>query len=323
MMRARNLLGSGSGDGPLVADAMAGGGGAVTVGEPVRRAEEIEEISNLYVIHPLAGWLARLFAGLGISANAVSLTGMALGVLAGFAYYHFRDLAFALAGFALMVGWHVLDGADGQVARLTHTQSELGKVLDGICDYVTFTAVYVGLALSLSAEWGGWIWPLMLLAGICHAVQSAAYERQRQEYSFWARERPAAEHENRGTLHPGTASSSWLAGLLHRFYGWMQLCLSGPTVEFHEQLAAALKAEPGRAEAIGADYRASFAPALRQWSILSANYHTLAIFIAAAFKAPQYYFWFEIVGFNAVLIALLMHQRARYARFLDSMNTVE
>ena len=86
-----------------------------------------------------------------------------------------------------------MDGADGQLARLTKTYSELGKVLDGICDYVTFTAVYVGLGLALSARLGGWVWWVIALSGICHAVQSAAYELQRQNYNFlgWGRESAA------------------------------------------------------------------------------------------------------------------------------------
>ncbi|HET7334107.1 MAG TPA: CDP-alcohol phosphatidyltransferase family protein, partial [Rhizomicrobium sp.] len=149
--------------------------------ESARRTREIEEITNLYFIHPVASWLTQFFARLHVSANAVSLTGMLFGILAGFSYYHYQDVRFAIAGFVFMIGWHVMDGADGQLARLTHTQSEAGKVLDGICDYVTFIAVYVALALTLSRSEGGWIWLLVIAAGASHAAQAAAYEAQRQE----------------------------------------------------------------------------------------------------------------------------------------------
>ncbi len=121
-------------------------GTVVETSEPVRRMSEIEEPTNLYVIHPLSSALTAIFARLGITPNMVSMGGMLFGILAGFAYYQYRDVRWAIAGFALMIAWHVMDGADGQLARLTNAQSELGKILDGICDYVTFIDVYVALA---------------------------------------------------------------------------------------------------------------------------------------------------------------------------------
>lgn len=290
--------------------------------QSVKRTAEIEEISNLYLIHPLASRLVPVFAAVGISANAVSLAGMALGILAGVAYYHFRDLRFVIIGFVLMIGWHVLDGADGQLARLTHSQSELGKVLDGICDYVTFVAVYSGLAAALAVQSGSWIWLLVLAAGLCHAVQSAAYERQRQEYDFWTRERKTAKSAGLDAPPHSSTVAPPVADLLHRLYARAQSWTSGATMEFHNQLVARLDVEPGRSDEVRVRYRETFAPALRRWSILSANYRTLGIFIAAVFKAPEYYFWFEIFGFSTILFVLLARQRARYARFLDSMNTV-
>src|SRR6185312_656914 len=153
--------------------------------EPVRRAAEIEETTNLYVIHPVSTFLTPRFARLGVTPNAVSVAGMGFGVLAAFAYYHYRGLRWAVAGFFLMVAWHVMDGADGQLARLTNAQSELGKILDGICDYVTFIAVYTDLAAALARDIGERAWLLAAAAGLFHAFQSAAYEAQRQEYSFW------------------------------------------------------------------------------------------------------------------------------------------
>src|SRR3546814_5178632 len=90
---------------------------------------------------------------------------MACGVLAGFAYYHYTSWWGPLLGFLLMVTWHILDGSDGQLARLTNQQSELGKVIDGICDYMTFIAVYGGLGLAMSQRFGPAIWWLLVVAG--------------------------------------------------------------------------------------------------------------------------------------------------------------
>jgi phosphatidylglycerophosphate synthase len=284
----------------------------VETSEPVRRASEIEEITNLYVIHPVSNFLTLRFARLGITPNAVSLAGMGFGILAAFAYYHYRDLAWAVAGFLLMIAWHVMDGADGQLARLTNAQSELGKILDGVCDYVTFIAVYAALAAALSRDIGGFAWGLAAVAGVFHAFQSAAYEAQRQEYVFWAEGKTAAP--------PADGGASGPLGGLYRLYVGAQMLVSGRAGAFRRGLAEAIDKAGPRAAAIRARYREIFAPAVRRWSILSANYRTIGIFIGAAIGRPDYYFIFEIFGFSAILAVLLACQRARYRLLLADLG---
>ena len=278
--------------------------------EPVRRASEIEEITNLYVIHPVSNFLTPRFARLGIPPNAVSLAGMGFGVLAAFAYCHYRDLRWAVAGFLLMIAWHVMDGADGQLARLTNAQSELGKVLDGVCDYVTFVAVYVALAAALARGMGGRAWALAVVAGVFHAFQSAVYEAERQEYAYWGLGKASAKL---AMPPPADDEAAAPVAALHRLYVGAQLLVTGQAVAFHRRLAEAFeKAGPAGADAIRERYREIFAPAVRRWSILSANYRTIGIFIGAAIGRPDYYFLFEIFGFSAILLVLLAYQRSRY-----------
>jgi hypothetical protein len=293
-------------------------GALLETSEPIRRTSEIEEITNLYLIHPIASFLTPIFARLGISANAVSLAGMALGGLAGVAYYNYRDARWALAGFILMIAWHVMDGTDGQLARLTNSQSELGKILDGICDYVTFIAVYSALAAALTPRYGGWVWALAIIAGICHSVQAAAYEVQRQEYNFWGWDQKSAEFLPLDARPPRIVGGSFmprLMGLIYRLYVRCQVQVAGAVIAFHKKLAAILEAEPGRAAFFRERYRTQFASSVRVWSIMSANYRTVGIFIAVLAGKPLYYFWFEIVGFNLIMIFLISRQRAAYARF--------
>src|ERR1700756_4541074 len=135
-----------------------------------------------------------------LTPNVVSIMGMLFGILSAFAYYHYADLRFAITGFALMIAWHVMDGADGQLARLTHSHSYFGKVLDGISDNVTFLAVYTALAMALSRKHGDWMYALVALSAVCHAVQSATYEAQRQEYEYlgWGRKQQGPPPSRRG-----------------------------------------------------------------------------------------------------------------------------
>ncbi len=288
--------------------------------EPVRRTSEIEEVTNLYFIHPISAGLVKIFARLGVSPNAVSLTGMACGLLAGVAYHFYQSTWCALAGFGLMLAWHVMDGANGQLARLTKSYSEFGKVLDGICDYVTFTAVYIGLVLVMRHTLGGWAWAVVAVSGICHAVQSATYEMQRQEYNFWGWGRKSAALPALTAPRGDLPLAQRLPDMLHRLYTRVQLLAAGSAVQFHERFAAILAARPEQDAALRQRYREAFAPAIRKWGVLSSNYRTLAIFIAALLKAPLLYFLFEIFGLSLVILVLLAGQKARYREFLHSLG---
>jgi phosphatidylglycerophosphate synthase len=270
---------------------------------------EIEEITNLYLIHPLAGRLVPIFAQLHVTPNAVSIVGMMCGILSAFAYYRYWDPRFAIAGFALMIAWHVMDGADGQLARYTQSYSYFGKMLDGIADHVTFVAVYTALAVSSSHRLGNWVYSLVAISAVFHAIQSASYETERQEYEYlgWGKkpqDPPPRNGEVRSRGGPGVIR--WALDFLHRlfFFG-----LSFPTAainrKFRETMAEALQNDPGNAALVRQHYRETLAPEIRSWSVLSANYRTLGIFISALFNAPEVYFGFEIVGFSVLLAVLI------------------
>lgn len=293
------------------------------IADPVRRTLEIEDPSNLYVVHPIANRLTPLFARLGIRPNAVSIAGMAFGVLAGVAYHRCEHAGMAVLGFALMIGWHVMDGVDGQLARLTRSQSEYGKVLDGICDYVTFGAVYIGLALTLSREHGAWVWALVAASGACHAVQSAVYEVQRQDYNFWGRGQASAEFRQAGAAPRDRAAASFgrrIANGLHQAYLGLQHVAIGANADARRRLSTILTPRHERSAPVRELYREVFAPALRRWSVMSANYRTLAIFLFALLGRPLDYFYMEIFGLSAVLVVLVCWQRTRYTRFFKALD---
>src|SRR5271156_2754757 len=276
---------------------------------PTRRTTEIEEFTNLYLIHPLASRLVPIFARLHVTPNAVSIVGMSFGILSAFAYYRYWDPRFAIAGFALMIAWHIMDGADGQLARYTQSYSYFGKMLDGIADNVTFAAVYAALAVASSRRLGNGVYALVAISAVCHAIQSASYETERQEYDYlgWGKkpqEPPPRNGDARDRGGPG--GLRWLLDFLHRLFF---IVLSFPTAgingKFRETMTEALQSDPGNAVLVRQHYRETLAPQMRSWSVLSANYRTFGIFVSTLFKAPEYYFGFEIVGFSLLLAVLI------------------
>ncbi|SME88099.1 Phosphatidylglycerophosphate synthase [Tistlia consotensis] len=96
---------------------------------------------------PLERAAARI-AGLGITANQITLAGFLVGLLALPALAAQRyDLALA----AILAN-RLADGLDGAVARQRGGGSDLGGFLDIACDFVFYSAVPFGFALAEPAN---------------------------------------------------------------------------------------------------------------------------------------------------------------------------
>jgi hypothetical protein len=179
--------------------------------------------------------------------------------------------------------------------------------------------------VSLSRRDGGWVYALVVVSALCHAIQSASYETQRQEYEYlgWGKKPQEAPPRN---SEPGDGSTSpgirWLFDFLHRLFF---LGLSFPTAEtnrkFRDTMAEALQNHPGKTLRVRELYRETLAPQIRSWSVLSANYRTLGIFIACLCKVPEYYFAFEIVGFSVLLAVLIWRQNSAHEVLLSSLRS--
>lgn len=260
----------------------------------VARPASIEEPLNSWFIHRAAHGLLPFAVRLGIAPNAISIAGTGFGVAAALAYRNQGEWQFALAGFAFMLGWHVLDGLDGMVARATGRTSDFGRFLDGVCDYSVFILVYVSLALAVSPGIGfGAAFGIAGLAGASHVVQAAYYEAQRQLYI----RRLAGEFKPHAQPVAG--------GFLERGYNRMQAKLAPPS----HVIDAALAADAGRSER----YRVLLQPVLRASNILGATWRTLAILAACLAGVPILYWLWEIAVLNLALICIEAWRRRREA----------
>ncbi len=55
---------------------------------------------------------------------------------------------------------HILDGCDGEIARLKYQESALGCWIETLGDYSYYIAIFVGLAIGAvqQAGWDGFYW---------------------------------------------------------------------------------------------------------------------------------------------------------------------
>lgn len=259
------------------------------------RERRIEEPTNLWIVHPVGRALLPWFVARGISANAVSIGGLAIGLGAAAAYYSWASVAMCLPGLVLTIGWLIADGLDGMVARATGTASPLGRFLDGLCDHGVFVAIYLALAISVGTAEG---WTLAFVAGACHAVQANLYEGERTRF-----------HKRRDGVPADPIVPA--GNPLMRFYDGFGASIDRAARAFDNALA-----DSPAPRALADRYVAAAIPPMRLMCLLSANTRVQAIFIACVVGDPRLFWWFEIVALTAVLIAGFGWHRAVEARLL-------
>lgn len=266
----------------------------MTIPPPDRsRDRRIEDPSNLWIIHPAGRGLLPWFVARGISANAVSVCGLALGTGAAFAYSNWSDWRWAFAGLLLSVAWLIADGLDGMIARATGTASALGRFLDGLCDHGVFVLIYVVLASSIGTVEG---WALAIAAGVAHAVQSSLYEGERARF----------HRRCKGDAGTPPARSRNPLVLLYD-------SVANAADRFARTFDDRLRLHPDPA-VFGAAYGEAAVGPLGLMRLLSANMRVLAIFLACLMGNPRIFWWFELIPLTAVLVIGLIWHRVVEAR---------
>ena len=282
-------------------------------GKPARpqRPRELQDPLNHYLYHPLAWQLARGLAHTTITPNRVAVFGGLMVVAAGIVYANLAWPIGAALGMALHMGWHVVDGADGDLARMTGRTSPIGEMVDGVCDYASHIVLYLILGWVLSKEAGfftgtaGWI--LLVFAGISHAVQSNHVEVQRRQYQWYVYGTPWIRHSH------GQADSATSKSLFGVFVSAYLNAASGMTPHALRIDAAvdAAKGDPARLAEIAAAVRAEAPPLLFMCKVLGPNPRAIVLGLSMFAGTPLYYMIYQAVVLNLLLVvSVLMHNAA-------------
>lgn len=99
------------------------------------------------LIDPPLNAAGRVLAGLGVTANGLTFTGLALG-LAGAASIALGHIGW---GLALIIANRLLDGLDGAVARV-RGPSDLGGYFDIVADFAFYVSVPLGFGVLSAAN---------------------------------------------------------------------------------------------------------------------------------------------------------------------------
>jgi len=296
--------------------------------KPNTRPIELQDPLNLYIYHPMARRLARALSHTPVTPNMVSVFGGLMVVAAGIIYWGMDPWGWiwpfgAMAGMALHLGWHVVDGADGDLARMTGKASPVGEIVDGLCDYASHVVLYFLLAAVAQRAIGIVAWPIMVVAGVSHVCQSNHVEVERRFYLSWLYGVP--------WLHHTRTKSNGLNGLMSVFRPVVNLymTLASKLNRRGASIDAAVRAaeqDPVRLARIRVIIDEERRPLLPLLKMLGPNPRAIVLGLGMVAGSPLWFFGYQAIVLNALLgLSLVQHDRAaqRIGARLASENLIE
>lgn len=285
------------------------------------KSADTEETLDLLFYRPIGYFWAVLAYRLGITPNAITIASIFIGLGAGVCFF-FNSLWWNLLGVGLLVLANSFDSADGQLARITHQYSRIGRILDGLSGNVWFAAIYVAICLrevKTPGFFSDHMWAIWVLAGgtaVFHAIQAAMADYYRQFHLYFVKGAEGSELENAQDLWDKFHALSWrrnfwqkLALMFYTNYTtgqekrtpWMQRLRRILKERFGDEVPLRLREK----------FRAQSKPLMKYTNMLSFNTRTIALFIALlVFREPWLYFAFELTVLNVMLVYMMWrHER--------------
>ncbi len=293
--------------------------------EATYKARDVEGILDLYFYRKIGFWLAQSFARLKMTPASVSLLGGLCGVMAGHLYFY-RNLGTNIVGMALHVFANALDNADGQLARLTGSESREGRIIDSLADHLVFVSIYVHLALRCLIEGASpAICFLAVVAGISHALQGAAADYYRASYLYFVKGKTFMDLDSSMALRSDYQKLSWRDRPWHKFLLALYLNFTRQQEMLSPHLKR-LREISNRSfaheipEWFRARYQRSAGPMFKLWGLLMTNTRMLLLFILLFIGQPIWYFWIEVTVFN-VLLGYLIYRQENMSQSLLEIAT--
>ncbi len=264
---------------------------------------EAEELLDLVIYRPIAFVLVKLVYRLPITPNQVTYGALVAGLIAAW--------QFALGtveGFAWGAAWYaianVLDCGDGMLARLQKSGTPLGRLVDGIVDWISSVAIFFGLGVGLHAFTGNpLVWLLVSAAGVLSGYHAMMFDKRQQEYisavrgekSFIEREHEKIEQEL-NKLTAGKANP--LRRLVLKTYLRYMSVQEGTSPSD----AAAVFYPPEI-------YRRENLRIMRWWTWLGPTTNRTLLMVAALIGQPEWFCWIVVIPANAYLLGMTLWQR--------------
>jgi hypothetical protein len=268
---------------------------------------EAEESVDLIIYRPLAFLLIKLIYNTRITPDQLTLAAIVMGLIGGF-FYTFGLQTTSNIGAIFFILFIILDCSDGQLARLKKNGSSMGRLLDGIADYIVVTAIYIGIAIGYSQKDGQpiFILGLLLLSGVSIIIQDMLVDFYRTRFLDIINKR-------KNTFAEGIDAYRNEYSLLKEQKGkWIEKNVIGIYLvysKFQKNLIGKKK-RPELPNVSSEEYYKKNQILIHLWVFMGPSIVRTILIICSLFSRYDIYFWITIAGLNiyAAIIWIIQHK---------------
>ena len=291
------------------------------------KSEDTEEILDKLFYRPIGYWMAVVSKAMGLTPNAVTFISIIFGVTAGHLFFY-NDVKINLIGVFLLITAEAMDAADGQLARMTNIHSRYGKIFDGVAGNLMFGSIYFHMTARFIVEGGTpWIVAIAVISALSHSFQSAMSEYYRNFYLFFTTGKNIGGIDELEDVQKTYATLSWSRdivkkGMLRLYinYTVQQKALAKSILKLYKYVVYDLKGVVP--DKLMLEYRKLNKPMIKYGSILTTNTRMGVLFITIFYANILYYFLFELVVLNLLLVFFTFKEEKISAYLLNFTKNI-
>src|SRR4051812_7265687 len=157
---------------------------------------EVEEFFDLFFYRPLAFVLVKTVYRTSITPNQLTVIAIIIGIVCGVTYA--QGVQYFALGAVFFALYNIVDCSDGQLARIKKNGTHAGRVVDGLADYISTAAAFIGIGIGGMAyqQNKSWWWMLLVLTAASNVVQSALVDYYRNRFLDFVLQRKSTFEED-------------------------------------------------------------------------------------------------------------------------------
>lgn len=278
--------------------------------ESTYKSKATEEFLDKVFYRRLGYYVSLACQKLGITPNAVTYMSIVIGVISGHFFYYNNSLSIII-GIILFIISDIFDSTDGQLARMTGNQTEMGRILDGIGGNLIFISIYIHVCLNLINQ--GYGYPVVILTVLSmssHGIQSALADYYKNIFLYFSEGEHKSELETSAGIREKINNSKRFSKIilwLYFLYTKEQEFLANS----YKSLFAEIKSRYNNSVPAGirALYKEMNINMIKYYNILTINTRVIILFICLLIHMPIAYLIIELTVFNLLLLFVILTQR--------------
>lgn len=293
--------------------------------EATYKSADTEEFLDRIFYRKVGYGMAVASKAMGLTPNVVTFISIIFGVTAGHLFYY-QNTTMNLIGVLLLITAEAMDGADGQLARLTNNYSRFGRIFDGVAGNLMFISIYLHLSARFVVEGGtGWIFLIAIISGASHSFQSAMADFYRIFYLYFVQGKNK-DIDDLNEVKETYAKITWLRSPFKKFllrvyinYRRQQNLLAKNVRSLYELVEQ--KFNGVVPSWLSEEYRKLNKPMIKYQNILTTNTRMIVLFITIFLGNVLHYFLFELIILNLLLGYFVIKEEKIHGYLLSFAKT--